>query len=228
MSYLSCQPFLNAGSLSQPDIEDKDQCKKAYILLIYEVHLCRPLLEARPPEQRRQQLAKHPGGPVPSLLQPQCRLFVEGHRSKPEDHIFIQALKESGQLGKQIEVKEIVGLNEDGDNVILGWCSFTYQVSLICTQKSCSHSDPQARPFGAAVQCRGPSHSPGSAREGSRGAVRALLTAAQAKEIAALKELGFQQRSGLLEGYSSCLLSRDPGFPGLEAKGAQVPRTILQ
>jgi hypothetical protein len=58
--------------------------------------------------------------------------------------------------------------------------------------------------------------------------MKALLTAAQAKETAALKELGFQQHSGLLEGYSSCLLSRDPGFPGLEAKGAQVPRTILQ
>lgn len=58
--------------------------------------------------------------------------------------------------------------------------------------------------------------------------MRALHTAAQAKEIAALKELGFQQRSGLLEGYSCCLLSRDPGFPGSEAKAAQVPHTILQ
>lgn len=37
-----------------------------------------------------------------------------------------------------------------------------------------------------------------------------------------LLELGQQQRSGILEGYSCCLLSRDPSFLEQDAKGAQV------
>ena len=33
---------------------------------------------------------------------------------------------------------------------------------------------------------------------------------------------GMEQRSGILEGYSCCLLSRDPGFLDPKVKGAQV------
>ena len=33
---------------------------------------------------------------------------------------------------------------------------------------------------------------------------------------------GVEQRSGILEGYSCCLLSREPGFLNPKVKGAQV------
>ena len=91
--------------------------------------LCRPLLKARVDEQRRQQQVLHPEHPAPVLLEPKIRLFVEGTEVKPEDHLFIRALEESGCINKEIDIKEIEGKDEGGRSVVLGWCAFTYQVS---------------------------------------------------------------------------------------------------
>ena len=87
----------------------------------------RPLFEARLTEQQRQQLERNPKGPAPVLLEPQCKLYVEGTAVRPEDHPFVQALQHSGCLNEDIDVKEI-SIMEDGERKVLGWCAFTYQV----------------------------------------------------------------------------------------------------
>lgn len=61
------------------------------------------------------------------LLESQCTLYVEGTAVKPEDHSFVQALRNSGRLDKDMNVKEI-SMHEDGKKKVLGWCAFTYQV----------------------------------------------------------------------------------------------------
>ncbi len=93
------------------------------------VAACRPLLAARVEEQKRQQQAVDPKRPAPELLQPTIKLFVEGTEMKPEDHIFIRALKESGCINKGIQVKEVTGKDEEGRSIVLGWCTFAYQAS---------------------------------------------------------------------------------------------------
>lgn len=90
---------------------------------------CRPLLKARVDEQRRQLQAVDPKRPPPVLLEPHIKLFVEGTEMKPEDHVFIQALKESGCIDEEIKVKEVVGKDEQGRNIVLDWCTFAYQAS---------------------------------------------------------------------------------------------------
>ena len=92
----------------------------------------RPLLEARLQEQQRQQLERNPTGPVPVLLEPQCTLYVEGTAVRPEDHPFVQALQNCGRLNEGIDVKEI-SMTENGEKIVLGWCTFTHQVE----QASC-------------------------------------------------------------------------------------------
>ena len=49
-----------------------------------------------------------------------------------------------------------------------------------------------------------------------------LLIAAQAKDLSTLQKLGEMQRSGILDCYSCCQLSRNPRFPGPDVKSAQV------
>ena len=49
----------------------------------------------------------------------------------------------------------------------------------------------------------------------------------QAQDHTTLLLNGVEQRSGLLEGYSCCLLSRDPGFLDQNAKSAQVTQLPL-
>ena len=94
---------------------------------------CRPLLKACVDEQRRQQQAVDPKRPPPVLLEPRIKLFVEGTEVKPEDHIFIRALKESKCINKEIDVKEVIDKDEQGCSIVLGWCTFAYQAS-------CTHS----------------------------------------------------------------------------------------
>ena len=98
-------------------------------------HLCRPLLQARVEEQTRQQRVLNPECPAPELLEPQIKLFVEGSEVNFEDHPFVKALKESGCLEKDIEVKEIISEDAEGRDIVLGWCTFTYQAST--DQASC-------------------------------------------------------------------------------------------
>ena len=80
-------------------------------------------------EQKRQQQAIDPKRPAPVLLQPQIKLFVEGTEMKPEDHVFIRALKESGSMNKEIPVMEVIAKDEEGRSIVLGWCTFAYQAS---------------------------------------------------------------------------------------------------
>ena len=54
---------------------------------------------------------------------------------RPEDHLFIRALQDSGCIDETIKVKEIRAKDEEGRNIVLGWCTFAYQVSS--TQASC-------------------------------------------------------------------------------------------
>ena len=61
------------------------------------------------------------------MLQPQCKLFVEGTEVTPEDHISVKALKETGQLDEELEVKEIT-CKHKGRTIVLGWRAFTDQV----------------------------------------------------------------------------------------------------
>ena len=49
-----------------------------------------------------------------------------------------------------------------------------------------------------------------------------LPVAAQAKDLPTLQRLGETQRSGILDCYSCCQLSQNPGFPGMDVKSAQV------
>ena len=80
-------------------------------------------------EQKRQQQALNPKRPAPLLLEPLIRLSVEGTETNPDDQIFIRALKESGCINKEIEVKEVRGKDENGRSVVFGWCAFSYQAS---------------------------------------------------------------------------------------------------
>ena len=89
--------------------------------------MSRPLLEARLKEQQRQQLERNPKGPAPALLEPRCKLYVEGTAVRERDHPFVQALHNSGRLDEDIDVKEI-SMTEDDSKKVLGWCAFTHQV----------------------------------------------------------------------------------------------------
>ena len=100
----------------------------------------RPLLAARVDEQKRQQQAVDPKRPAPELLQPTIKLFVEGTEMKPEDHIFIRALKESGCINKEMQVKEIIGKDEEGRSIVLGWCTFAYQASSTHRLSALAHA----------------------------------------------------------------------------------------
>ena len=93
----------------------------------------RPMFRARLKYQQQQQLERNPKGPAPVLLEPQCRLYVEGTAVKSEDHSFVQALQNGGRLNKDIDVKEI-SISENGQKKVLRWCAFTYQVH----QASCA------------------------------------------------------------------------------------------
>lgn len=93
-------------------------------------YLRRPLLEARLTEQKKQQLALDPEGPEPTLLEPKCRLFVEGTEVNFNEHLFVQALIHSGLVEEQIDVRTIWGEDDEGRKFILGWCAFTWQVRL--------------------------------------------------------------------------------------------------
>ena len=93
----------------------------------------RPVYEARLKYHQQQQLERNPKGPAPVLLEPRCRLYVEGTAGRPEDHAFVQALRNSGRINKDIDVKEISTIDK-GKKKVLGWCAFTYQVD----QASCA------------------------------------------------------------------------------------------
>ena len=54
------------------------------------------------------------------------------------------------------------------------------------------------------------------------GCLQLLPVAAQAKDLSTLQKLGEMQRSGILDCYSCCQLSRNPRFPGADVKSAQV------